>query len=502
MNIFSFVRQCCIALLLFCVLESHAQDIEVKKFELMEKDQTATLSPRKDINGNVCGLVKVFFREQGLLFDGNIIGDVNVQHAEYNVYLTKGTKRLNIKHPSYLPTTIIFSDFGVSRIEPGKVYCLELKASKRGIAKNAKNGNIIIHVTPSDASLFIDNDSIPKEDKGLYTLTMSQGDHFVTIKSGNFVINNKIINVGKKTNNVTFNLTDFYANLSISCLPSDTQIKINGESKALGRWEGLVEPGKYTIEAVKDGFIPLIKEIEVNENDSIYLNLSELHAITGGLQINYKPDSCTIYLDGNRIGVTPMTLSNIPIGKHELTIEKDYYNRFTKAINIEEGQKYKLEGQLSFSSKFSEIWVKAHEGAADAQVKLAWLYDSYDGFYSVEGWNKNNADASKAVEWFEKAALQGHPKALGKLGYHLWTGNGCKKDLNRAFLLFKQSVEIEPDSNIYYWLGTFYQYGLGGATIDLKEAASCYRKAILSDNTGCDRAAKALKEIGYETEIP
>ena len=35
------------------------QDIEVKKFEPMAKDQTAALSSRKDINGTVCGLVKV-----------------------------------------------------------------------------------------------------------------------------------------------------------------------------------------------------------------------------------------------------------------------------------------------------------------------------------------------------------------------------------------------------------------------------------------------------------
>lgn len=40
-------------------LSIFAQDIEVKKFELLEKDQTAVTNPRKDINGNTCGLVKV-----------------------------------------------------------------------------------------------------------------------------------------------------------------------------------------------------------------------------------------------------------------------------------------------------------------------------------------------------------------------------------------------------------------------------------------------------------
>ena len=499
---YCFMKKIVLLLVVLNVCSSFAQDIEVKKFEPLEKDQTAALSPRKDINGVTCGLVKVIFREQGLLFDGNIIGDVTLHPTEYWVYLAKGTKRLNIKHPSYLPTTIVFSDFGISRIESGKVYSLELKSLKREKAKTGKKGTVVIQVIPGDTHLYVDDDYIPKDSTGLYILTMSQGDHFVSVKSGSFAINNKIVKVGKKTNKVTFNLTDYYANLSISCLPADTHLNVNGEFKALGRWEGLVAPGKYIIEAAKDGFIPLVKEIEVNENDSIDLNLSELHAITGGLQINYKPDSCTIYLDGKKIGVTPMAISNIPSGKHELIIDKAYYNSVTKKIIIEEGQNYKMEGHLSFSTEFGEVWVKAHEGNADAQLKLAWLYDDEVFYSSMKGWNPNNADPSKAVDWFEKAALQGHPDALRGLAHHLWTGNGCKKDSRRAFLLFKQSVEIKPDSNVYYWLGTFYRYGLGGLSIDLKEAASFYRKAILNSSTGYDRAAKALKEIGYENEIP
>lgn len=491
-----------LVLILLIPVWVYAQDIEVKKFEPLEKDQTATLSPRKDINGNTCGLVKVIFREQGLLFDGNIIGDITLHPAEYWVYLAKGTKRLNIKHPSYLPITIVFSDFGISRIESGKVYSLELKSLKREKAKTCKKGTVVIQVIPGDAHLYVDDDYIPKDSTGLYILTMLQGDHFVSVKSGSFAINNKIVKVGKKTNKVIFNLTDFYANLTVSCFPTDTHINVNGEFKALGRWEGLVAPGKYTIEAAKDGFIPLVKEVEVNENDSIDLNLSELHAITGGMQINYKPDSCTIYFDGKKIGVTPMAISNVPIGKHELIIDKDYYNSVTKKINIEEGQNYKLEGHLSFSTEFGEVWVKAHEGNADAQFKLACCYldDSYSCY--MKGWNRNSKDATKAIPWLEKSASQNYAPAIRKLGQCLWQGNGCDENTRRAFLLFKQSVEIEPNSNAYYWLGTFYRYGLGGLKINMKEAASYYRRAILSDSTGYDRAEKALKEIGYENEIP
>ena len=51
------------------------QGIEVKKFEPLEKDQTATLSPRKDINGVTCGLVKVAQKEPGAEFEGSVMDD-------------------------------------------------------------------------------------------------------------------------------------------------------------------------------------------------------------------------------------------------------------------------------------------------------------------------------------------------------------------------------------------------------------------------------------------
>ena len=63
-------------LALFFIVQIHAQDIEVKKFEPLEKDQTAALSPRKDINGVTCGLVKVALKEPGAEFEGSVMGDV------------------------------------------------------------------------------------------------------------------------------------------------------------------------------------------------------------------------------------------------------------------------------------------------------------------------------------------------------------------------------------------------------------------------------------------
>lgn len=42
-------------------------------------------SPRKDINGIMYGLLKVLVKEKDLMFQGNIIGDVEATCTEYYV---------------------------------------------------------------------------------------------------------------------------------------------------------------------------------------------------------------------------------------------------------------------------------------------------------------------------------------------------------------------------------------------------------------------------------
>lgn len=107
----------------------YAQDIEVKKFEPLQNDQTAVTRARKDLNGNTCGLVKVLLKEPGAEFEGSVMGDVQFTGNEYLVYLPNGTKRLGIKHPDYLPTTIVFADYGTKTVASGITYQLKVKAN-------------------------------------------------------------------------------------------------------------------------------------------------------------------------------------------------------------------------------------------------------------------------------------------------------------------------------------------------------------------------------------
>lgn len=486
-----------ITISLFVVGVALSQNIEVKKFEHMVKDQTAELSPRKDINGTLCGLVKVRLKETGLLFLGNVVGDVETTGTEYYVYLAKGCKRINIKHPDYLPTTIVFTDYGITKIESGKTYLLELKAEKvMRKTTSKKSGVLVLNINPSDADLYVDEELIPRDNSGIYTLNIAQGNHYYTVQKGTFGINNRIVKVGSKPTKIEVNLTDYYASVNVTCALEKANIYIDSELKGIGMWKGLVPPGEITIEAKLKGYHPLLRTMMLNENDSIDILFSDFKMQSGSLSVNYKPDSCVVFIDGNKMGVTPLVIDNITIGDHRLKVEKPYYSEHIEYISIEEGQKLNISGSLPYKDAFSEIWIKAHEGDMHAQYKLAECY-MYDHSY-MKGWTRNMVNHKQAVYWFEKAALQGSRSAQCELSRCYSNGKGVAQDETKAFYWAKKAAE-KGYAHGYYLLGWHYAYGQG-VEKDMKKAISMLRQAIIIDDSTA--AKELLRKLGYENEIP
>ena len=228
-----------------------SQEIEVKKFEPMVKDQTAVLSPRKDINGVMCGLVKVALKEPGAEFEGNVMGDVQFTGSEYLVYLPNGTKRLGIKHQDYLPTTIVFSDYGTKRVSSGTTYELWVKVvKKKPQIDNSKKGVAVFNIIPSNSTLLIDG-QVTDSSNGLHTLSLPYGLHHYTVKHGSISLNNQCLEIGKGVREVYVDLTSFYAKLKISCSLKDTKIYINGDYNGDDNWTGSIMPGVIEIKAIK-----------------------------------------------------------------------------------------------------------------------------------------------------------------------------------------------------------------------------------------------------------
>ena len=350
-----------IYLLLSIYTDSIAQDIEVKKFEPMAKDQTAALSPRKDINGVTCGLVKVLLKEPGAEFEGSVMGDVQFTGSEYLVYLPNGTKRLGIKHPDYLPTTIVFADYGTKKVASATTYELKVKTNKKQAkVDNSKKGMAVFNIKPSNAMLLIDG-QIADGSGGAYTLSLPYGTHYYTVKLKDFSITNQQVKIDKNAKNVNVDLTEYFAKVSISCPTEDAELSINGEQKGVGRWEGMMIPGKYAIEASKDGCHSQTRQIELKDNDEITVDFTKLKTITGSLRVDYEPAGADVLLNGKKVGVTPLVLKELPVGNYQLEIWKEYYVKKFVTVKIAEDREWTEIGELE-KTGFGEMIINAENG--------------------------------------------------------------------------------------------------------------------------------------------
>ena len=64
------------------------------------------------------------------------------------------------------------------------------------------------------------------------------------------------------------------------------------------------------------------------------------------ISVDSEPSGADIYIDGKHYGKTPNIITDLPMGKHEIKLEKQDYNPVTKIFIIEDGEKLKFNETL------------------------------------------------------------------------------------------------------------------------------------------------------------
>lgn len=123
-----------LSLLLACL--AHPQELTVKSLTMEPMDLSASKYARNDLNGRACALLKVQIPLEGMVFEGNVLGNVENKAGEYWVYLTAGSKFFQIKHRSVSPLFIRFADFGLEPLASRTTYVLRLTAPEKAMAQD------------------------------------------------------------------------------------------------------------------------------------------------------------------------------------------------------------------------------------------------------------------------------------------------------------------------------------------------------------------------------
>ncbi|MCM1022002.1 MAG: TonB family protein [Muribaculum sp.] len=336
--------------LLFSTFPIHGQNLKVDEFRQAMEPMTVPMQ-RLDANNSICALVKVLLPIDGVGFEGNVVGAADFKINEYWVYLTPGTKMLNIKAPGHYPLLVNFANLGYNGLESKAIYYLKVvsEGTVAAPAKPAVTANyLIMTITPRNALVKIDGQLRETVD-GTVTALLKPGRHTYSAEAPGYTSDSGSFNitVTDKTQ-LSIALKSERATLHIVSDP-DVAIFIDGVQKTSGSWQGEMAPGLYNIELRKPGCKPYTETIEMG-TDNIEIAFNEFTQVYGTLSVDYRPVGAQIYLDNKKIGETPQIFNNIPIGNHIVRIEHPNYATITTQVTINEYTPQNLSGTLNQAS--------------------------------------------------------------------------------------------------------------------------------------------------------
>ena len=347
-----------LAAFLLSAMMAFGQKLLVESFEYLPKDLTARTSPRNDRNGTPCAVIRVGIALQGVVFDGNTIGNSVFNTGEYLVYMPEGSRQITIRHNSYVPLTVVFADYGIDKVESSYTYRLTiLTGGGVPVVQQAQGNFLVMNVIPATARVSIDNgESTVADSDGSFKIYLNNGTHSYRVEAGNAYspVSGTVEMKGERIT-LPITLQSVKASLSIKATTSGSKIYVNEDYKGIDQWQGELPPGTYLIEAKKDGYRSYSTTVSLAKQQSKTITIPPLQASYGMLMVDYKPVDADVYIDNTLIGKAPNVFSKVLSGQHNLKISKAGYQEYTTSVTIHENQQTSLRGSLSKNNSESNI---------------------------------------------------------------------------------------------------------------------------------------------------
>lgn len=124
-----------LAAILLAAATASAQNLKITALEL-SSEPVAKVDFPVDLNGNKCGLVELALEADGVTFEGNIIGTPTHEGGVYRIFMTPGTRFLNIKYPGSESVLVNFRDYKVDKLLSQSLLTIKAEEPQHDIAAN------------------------------------------------------------------------------------------------------------------------------------------------------------------------------------------------------------------------------------------------------------------------------------------------------------------------------------------------------------------------------
>ena len=393
------------------------------------------------------------------------------------------------------------------KILAGKLAGIEVATSTSLTRTNGKTGMLVIKSNPSQASIMIDGRLLPqKTDTLLQNIPI--GKHQITVYKENLGAIQEIILTLDKTEELVMKLKHLESQVIIQSTPNAT-IYLDGQYIADTPKKLTIGVGKHKLELKKQDYATYVKSIIVKP--FVPTNIKARLASLSEVEITSIPNGATVFIDGQRQGLAPLTKKLEP-GWTNVTIKQEGYQDFSKRIKIENFKKNRIKGRLK-----KMLPVSLMITPSVAWIKVDDHYLAYEQNLTLENHNKREKHSTRLSEG--KHTLEvGHSQAeqskkfdIDLIDYGLAIQKTVQlipkqsyiNQLEREKQHQAQNEQYESDMSSWHWnLGlslvgsgivALYAYQENQNAQTASEKQKDYEYAILSSHTSAEGATNRDK---------
>lgn len=227
-------------------------------------------------------------------------------------------------------------------IEQGKTMTIEADLVRQV-------GRVVLESNPPGAKAYIGTDLI-----GATPLTQDKpvGKYVITLKKKEF--RDKVIEAiiaADEVLEINVDMTERVGALKITTNPPGAEVHINDAYQGETPLRIEKSPDVYRIMLIKKNYREINEEIVIEDNITKNIH-RDLDPAIGEFRVDSDPAHAMVWVDGENIGFTPITINKLP-GVYTVRITKPGYKNYVEEIHIKEGAFIQLtpvlekEGQRS-----------------------------------------------------------------------------------------------------------------------------------------------------------
>ena len=206
-----------------------------------------------------------------------------------------------------------------------------------------------INTNPSGAKVYIDNKYMgqsplnleQKFKNGSYAIRLIKDDYYS--ENQRFVLNG---NGDRKT--LSYSLKAQFGIAECICDDHKAEIWIDEQYKGTGRWKGTVGSNlSHILEARRAGHMAQSQSFSLNDGEEIKVKVGSPVPLYAILNIETQPMECEVYVDGQKMGESPLQLELLAC-EHTIKLVKDDFMPIEDKVLLSHNQ------QLLYQHTFTE----------------------------------------------------------------------------------------------------------------------------------------------------